>query len=68
MSIRLNDKGFLKDALIGMFEFDVAYIYFMEEHSMLHKWICLSNPLSENFDEVTGYMKLSISVAATGDK
>lgn len=51
-----------------MFEFDVAYIYFMEEHAMLHKWIALSNPLSTNFDEVTGYLKLSIAVAATGDK
>jgi hypothetical protein len=58
----------MKDALIGSFEFDLAYVYFMPEHSLLHKWIVLSNPLSENYDEVTGYMKLSISVAATGDK
>jgi hypothetical protein len=58
----------MKDSLLGSFEFDVAYIYFMTDHSLLHKWIVLSNPLSENYDEVTGYMKLSISVSATGDK
>ena len=51
-----------------MFEFDVAFIYFKDDHALLHNWIALSNPLSENYDEVTGYMKLSIAVAATGDK
>lgn len=51
-----------------MFDFDVAYIYFMEDHAMLHKWICLSNPLSPEYDEVTGYMKISIAVSAQGDK
>jgi hypothetical protein len=30
------DKGYFKDAIIGMYEFDVAYIYFMKQHSMLH--------------------------------
>lgn len=30
--------------------------------------MALSNPSSPNFNEVTGYLKLSISVAATGDE
>lgn len=51
-----------------MFEFDVAFIYFMKEHSLLHKWVALSNPASPDFSEVCGYLKLSISVAATGDE
>lgn len=68
MCVKINDKGFLKDSLLGMFEFDVAYIYFMKDHSLLHQWICLSNPLSTHYDEVTGLMKLSISVSAQGDK
>lgn len=51
-----------------MFEFDVAFVYFMAQHTMFHKWIVLSDPNSPNFDEVTGYMKLSISVAAAGDE
>jgi hypothetical protein len=51
-----------------MYEFDVAYVYFMKDHLMLHKWIALSDPSSENFSEVTGYLKISISVACTGDE
>lgn len=51
-----------------MYEFDVAYVYFMEQHLLLHKWIALSDPSSKNFNEVTGYLKLSISVAASGDE
>jgi C2 domain len=62
------DKGYFKDAMIGMYEFDVAYIYFMKQHSLLHKWLALSNPASPNFSEVCGYLKISISVAATGDE
>lgn len=62
------DKGYFKDAIIGTYEFDIAYIYFMKQHSLLHKWLALSNPNSETFNEVTGYLKLSISIAATGDE
>jgi hypothetical protein len=35
---------------------------------MFHQWVALSNPSSANFNEVTGYLKLSISVTATGDE
>ena len=35
---------------------------------MLHKWVALSDPNAENFNEVTAYLKLSISVACTGDE
>lgn len=62
------DKGYFKDAMIGMYEFDMAYIYFMPQHLLLHKWVALSNPASPDFNEVTGYLKLSISVACTGDE
>ncbi len=61
------DKGFFKDAIIGCYDFDVAYVYFMAKHAMLHQWVAMSNPASENFNDVTGYLKLSISVATTGD-
>jgi hypothetical protein len=62
------DKGYFKDAMIGMYEFDMAYIYFMPQHLLLHQWVALSNPASPDFNEVTGYLKLSISVACTGDE
>ena len=64
----MQDKGYFKDALIGVYEFDITYIYFMKQHSLMHKWIALSNPNSENFSEVTGYLKMSITIAATGDE
>lgn len=34
----------------------------------MHKWLALSNPASPNFNEVTGYLKISITIAATGDE
>lgn len=67
ISIRLMDKGFFKDAIIGAYEFDVAYIYFMNKHVMEHQWIALNNTASANFNKVTAYLKLSINVVAVGD-
>jgi hypothetical protein len=54
--------------MIGAYEFDVAFIYFMSKHSLLHRWIALSNPECPSFDEVAGYLKLSISVTTKGDE
>lgn len=34
----------------------------------MHKWLALSNPASSNFNEVAGYLKISITIAATGDE
>ena len=54
--------------MIGSYSFDLAYIYMMKEHTMEHQWIAMSDPASDNFSEVTAYMKLSISVAGEGDE
>jgi hypothetical protein len=67
IEIKLMDKGFFKDALIGYYEFDLSYIYKMKNHAMLHKWIIMSNPESEDFGAVTGQLKLSITIAGEGD-
>ena len=68
ISIKILDKGYFKDAILGLYEFDLTYIYFMAKHSLLHRWIALSNPSAENYNEVTGYLKISISVTTTGDE
>lgn len=68
ISVRVKDKGFFKDSIIGAYDFDVAYIYFMKSHALLHRWIALSNPDSASFNEVTGYLKLSIQVTTKGDE
>lgn len=67
------DKGLFKNALIGMYEFDLSYIYLSEsengeKHAMEHKWLALNNPGSENYMNINGYVKVSISVIATGDE
>lgn len=47
------DKGYFKDALIGFYEFDLSYLYQMKDHVMMHKWIIMTNPESEEYGEVT---------------
>jgi hypothetical protein len=68
ITITLQDKGFFKNSIIGLYEFDLSFIYFMKNHVMLHKWLAFSNPNSEDYSEVTGYLKLSINVTCTGDE
>ena len=40
----------------------------MDKHAMFHQWIALSNPLQANFNDITGYLKASISVVREGDE
>lgn len=68
VEIKLMDKGFFKDALIGFYEFDLTYVYQQPNHALMHKWIIMSNPEGEDFSEVTGYLKLSITVTGAGDE
>ena len=36
---------------------------------MLHRWVALSNPQnSENYNQIAGYLKLSIAVTTKNDK
>lgn len=53
VEIKLMDKGYFKDALIGFYEFDLSYLYQMKDHVMMHKWIIMTNPESEEYGEVT---------------
>jgi hypothetical protein len=39
----------------------------MPDHALMHKFIVMSNPESEDFGEVTGYLKLSITISGAGD-
>lgn len=67
ISLRVLDKGLLKDTVIGLYEFDLSHIYFKDKHVMEHQWVALSNPAGENFNEISGYLKVSISVTGQGD-
>ena len=50
ISVRVLDKGYFKDTIVGVYDFDVSYIYFMVKHSLMHRWVALSNPQSENYN------------------
>ena len=65
--IKILNKGFLKDDLIGIYELELTQIYFRDQHSMIHKWLAFSNPEGKDFNEITCYMKISINIAAAGD-
>ncbi len=34
----------------------------------MHRWVALSNPQSENYDQIAGYLKLSIAVTTKNDE
>ena len=68
IEIKLMDKGFFKDALIGYYEFDLSTIYQRADHALMHKWIVMTNPEGEEFGKVTGYLKLSITICGAGDE
>ena len=68
IEIKLMDKGFFKDALIGYYSFDLSYIYLKKDHALMHKWIVMTNPESEDFGEVTAFLKFSITITGAGDE
>lgn len=35
---------------------------------MEHQWLALSNPDGADFNEITGYLKVSISISGPGDE
>ena len=68
IEIKLMDKGFFKDAMVGYYEFDLNSIYLREDHALQHKWAVMSNPEGEEFGKVTAYLKLSITICGAGDE
>lgn len=69
LTIEVRDQRFLlKNSLIGVYEMDLVYIYYQENHTVMNKWVVLSNPESEDFSTVRGYLKISASVLNEGDK
>ena len=34
----------------------------------MHQWLALNNPDSENFAQIQAYLKVSVTVACTGDE
>ena len=66
--IRILNKGFFKEDTIAVYELDFTQIYLQKNHAMYHQWIALSNPEGKDFNEITGYLKLSVSIIGPGDE
>lgn len=57
----------LKNSLIGVYELNVQRVYSETHHALKHHWLALSDT-SNNFGEIVGYIKISISVTGENDK
>ena len=68
ITIQILDKRTFKDALIGEYSMDLSHVYFKKKHTIFHQWYALSNPNNEDYTKVSGYIKVSISVIASGDE
>ncbi|OMJ77656.1 hypothetical protein SteCoe_22695 [Stentor coeruleus] len=67
--LTVRDHGItIFKGLIGTYELDMTYIYSNPNHSMVHKWIVLSNPEDSNYEIMRGYLKVGISLCHEEDK
>jgi hypothetical protein len=67
IKLDLNQHCAIKDVLIGSFEMDFSYVYFLDDHTLKHQWFALNNPSVEDFAEVRAYAKVSISITGVDD-
>lgn len=66
--IEVKDSKTLRDSLIGLYEMDFTYVYFQPKHCILHKWVILSNPYSEDISVQRGLLKIGVNVLHESDK
>ena len=67
--IELRDHRMLMaDSLIGSYVMDMTYVYFQPKHALVHKWIALANPESQDYSSIKGYLKLGIAVLGEEDR
>ena len=56
-----------REDFLGIYEFDMEYIYNHPSHALKNFWLALANPESDDITKVRGYLKLSISVLHDND-
>mgnify|MGYP001797476158 CR=1 FL=1 len=61
-----NSKRLRSDALIGSFDCDCGTVYDMNRHTVLNKWLLLSDP--EEGTGVRGYLKICMAILGPGDE
>jgi hypothetical protein len=63
----LDANTFSRNVLIGAFDFDIARIYYSDNHEIFRSWVALTDT-SGTHQGIQGYLKLSITVLGPGDK
>ena len=66
--MRVLHKSTFKKDTVGTYEFDLTYVYFNDKHCIQHMWLALTDVGGEDFQKISGYLKVSIAVIATGDE
>ena len=66
--MKVLNKGFFRNEMIGIFQFEMSAVYFAPEHKMEHVWLALQNPDAEDASEITGMLKISASVQGPNDE
>ena len=67
--IEVYDKNYpSRKSYLGVFECDFYFVYGKPDHRLSNFWIVLSNPESDNYTRINGYLKLSISILHSDDR
>lgn len=66
--IEVLDSRTIKNSLIGSYELDFTYVYFKPKHSIIHQWIILSNPFTEDMSIQRGLVKIGVNILHETDK
>lgn len=68
LKIRVLDQQMFKNAVVGVYETDLSFVYFKDKHAVFAQWVGLSNPTAKEFNELSGYLRISASVIGPGDE
>ncbi|CAM9642788.1 unnamed protein product, partial [Hapterophycus canaliculatus] len=64
----LDANTFLRDSLIGSYQFDLLGIYVEKGHEVYRTWVALRDAESGKETGVQGFLKLSVTVLGPGDR
>lgn len=62
-----NSMNYGRTALIGSFKLDIGYVYDEPYHSLVSKWLLLSDS-EDSMSGAKGYLKVTINVLGPGDE
>lgn len=66
--IEVMDTSLIRNSLIGSYELDMTYVYYQSNHCLMHHWVVLTNPYSEDISVMKGVVKIGVNVLHEADK